>query len=320
MHLLILGYSSIVQRRVLPAARTVAAIDRVSIASRSHRPTTNDPDSPPGVRWFDDYERALATSGADMVYVSGVNAAHERWITSALEQELHVAVDKPALLDLQSARRAVTLARRRRRCIAEATVFAFHPQAEALSSLLREEGSGAARVTATLSIPPLPAGNFRYRLECGGGSLYDLGPYVAATNRLVFGAAPAVVACAILSTAGTPAVDTSFSVLLGHEDGGALVGHFGFTTVYQNRLTVLTGARAIDVERIFTTPPDLAGTLRVREDEGERVVTVEAGDSFARFLQAFAAAIAHADFEPFAAALLDDAALVERLRQAAGAR
>ena len=35
VHLLFLGYSSIVRRRVLPAARSVAAIRRISVASRS---------------------------------------------------------------------------------------------------------------------------------------------------------------------------------------------------------------------------------------------------------------------------------------------
>ena len=37
MRLLILGYSSIVERRVIPAAAKVAAIEEISIASKSRR-------------------------------------------------------------------------------------------------------------------------------------------------------------------------------------------------------------------------------------------------------------------------------------------
>jgi predicted dehydrogenase len=169
-----------------------------------------------------------------------------------------------------------------------------------------------------LSFPPLPASDFRYRADCGGGSLYDVGPYVVATNRLVFGAAPARVHCAVLARGGSPEVDTSFSVLLAHEHGGSLAGHFGFVTAYQNRLSVLTRSRAIDAERLFTTPPDLPCALRVRDDQGERAVPVPAADSFAQFLQAFLEAIDGGDVSAFESALLEDAALLARLREAAG--
>jgi hypothetical protein len=50
MRLLILGYSSIVQRRVLPAAAKTAAIDEISIASKS-RPQPNGGWPKPG-RFF----------------------------------------------------------------------------------------------------------------------------------------------------------------------------------------------------------------------------------------------------------------------------
>ena len=314
MHLLILGWSSIVRRRVLPAARSCTRILRISVASR----TRAAGEMPPGVTWHQDYEEALSSSGADLVYVSGVNAVHGTWVTRALERGAHVIVDKPAFLDVASAEAAVALARRVGKGLGEATVFAFHPQMSALRSLLAPGDLASTRVTACLSIPPLPREDFRYRRDCGGGSLYDLGPYVAATNRLVFGAAPATVECAVLSVAGTPAVDTSFSVLLTHREGGALTGHCGFVTAYQNRLSVLSRSLAIDVERIFSTPPDLACTLRVREQDRDRSVPVPAADAFAQFLDAFCDAVHDLDFTAFESALLEDARLVARLRQAAG--
>ena len=319
MHLLFLGYSSIVRRRVLPAAISVPAIRRIAIASRSQAPAatrTRATGAGPAIQWFADYEEALTSSKADLVYVSGVNAAHKEWVLRALEHKCHVIVDKPAFLEVDTARAAVTLAREQGRGLAEATVFMFHPQVAALRSLMDQDDAGLTRATAALSFPPLPPDNFRYRAECGGGSLYDLGPYAAAANRLLFGAAPGKVHCTVLTRG--PAVDTSFSVLLTHEHGGSLAGHFGFVTAYQNRLSVLTRARAIEAERLFTTPPDLACTLRVREDRTDRTVPVPAADPFARFLEAFLAAIARRDFVRFERALLEDAELLARLRQAAG--
>ena len=197
-------------------------------------------------------------------------------------------------------------------------MFASHPQAAALRELTDGAEAGTLRATATFSFPPLPPENFRYRAECGGGSLSDLGPYAAATNRLLFGAAPAGVHCAVLTR--DRGVDTSFSILLAHRHGGSLTGHFGFVTAYQNRLSVLTPTRSIEVERLFTTPPDMDCTVRVREARGEREVPVPAADAFARFLEAFTAAVMRRDFGAFERDLLEDAALVARLRLAAGAQ
>ena len=323
MHLLFLGYSSIVRRRVLPAARSVPAIQFISVASRSQsRDGAEARAEGDGTvdRWHSDYDEALASAAADLVYVSGANADHAEWVMRALGHGCHVIVDKPAFLDLETAEAAVRLAREQNRGLAEATVFLFHPQAAALRALVDPAESAVTRATATFSFPPLPPGDFRYRTDCGGGSLYDLGLYAAATNRLLFGAAPDGVHCKVLSrdTSRDGGVDTSFSVLLTHADGGSLAGHFGFVTAYQNRLSVATRSRTIDADRLFTTPPDLACTLRVREGFDDRAVPVAAGDAFALFLEAFIDAMRRRDFGPFERALLDDAALVARLRHAAG--
>ena len=238
----------------------------------------------------------------------------------ALRHGCHVIVDKPAFLDLETAEAAARLAREQNRGLAEATVFLFHPQAATLRALVDPAESAVTRATATFSFPPLPPDDFRYRADCGGGSLYDVGPYAAATNRLLFGAAPDGVHCKVLSrdTARDGGVDTSFSVLLTHAGGGSLAGHFGFVTAYQNRLSVMTRSRTIDADRLFTTPPDLACTLRVREGHDDRAVPVAPADTFALFLEAFVDAIGRRDFGPFERALLDDAVLVARLRRAAG--
>ena len=313
MRLLVLGYGSIVRRRVLPAARSVAAFDAISVASRSQGAAAPEP----GVTWFADYEDALASSGADVVYVSGVNSEHEQWIRRTLARGCHAIVDKPALPDRRSTEAMVAEARRRRLGLGEATVFTFHPQVARLKSLVADAPPESVRAYATFSVPPLPAGDFRYRAECGGGSLFDLGPYAVATNRVLFGAAPADVSCRVLTSTGSGGVDTSFSVLMTHDSGGAIAGHFGFTTSYQNRVSVLTAARTVDVDRIFTSPPDAPAALRVRDASGESVVTAPAADAFAGFLEAFARAVERSEFEPFETAMLADAALLERLRQAA---
>jgi predicted dehydrogenase len=298
---------------VLPAARAVAAFDRISVASRSHGAATGEHD----VTWYADYRDALQSGRSDVVYVSGTNSAHAEWITAALEQGCHVVADKPALPDLSTTEAMLALAGRKRVGLAEATVFAFHPQVAALKELIARADSASTRVTAVFSVPPLPRDNFRYRADCGGGSLSDLGPYAVAVNRIVFGASPETAACRVLTREGSPPVDTSFSVMMTHASGGAVAGHFGFGTAYQNRLSVLTAANAVDVDRIFTTDAGAPAGLRVRDASGERVVSVPAADAFAEFLDAFTRAADRHDFESFQSAMHADAVLLDRLRRAA---
>src|SRR5262245_40435296 len=120
MRLLILGYSSIVERRVMPAAAKVGRIEEISIASKSRKRPEGWPKQG---QFFDDYEAALRGSDCDLVYLSLPNAWHEHWVMAALAAGKHVVVDKPAMMTLTGSERAVSEARRVGRLVAEATVF-----------------------------------------------------------------------------------------------------------------------------------------------------------------------------------------------------
>src|SRR5690242_15810133 len=125
MRLLILGFSSIAERRVIPAAAAVAAIGEISIASRSRKPPASWPKQG---GFFSEYESALRDGDADIVYISLPNVVHEQWTRAALAAGKHVIVDKPAMIACEAAERAVAEARRGKRLLAEATVFSRHPQ------------------------------------------------------------------------------------------------------------------------------------------------------------------------------------------------
>jgi len=296
----------------MPAARELGVFSSIGIASRSHGRRDRHPNRDPDLTWFDDPETALSTATADVVYVSGSNDVHRALTERALERGLHVIVDKPAFLDLEAAEAMVRLARDKRCLLAEATVFPFHPQVRLVRELIGDD-SEAIRATAWLCIPPLPRTDFRYDPGRGGGSLLDLGPYAAATSRLLFGETPARIRCEVLSHAG---VDTSFSTLMTYA-GHALTGHFGFVSAYQNRLSVVTPSLALDVDRFFTTPPDLENRIRVRDALGERILVAPAADSFAMFLGACVDAIQDDDVTTFGDTLLHDARVRHLLEQGA---
>jgi dTDP-3,4-didehydro-2,6-dideoxy-alpha-D-glucose 3-reductase len=313
VNVLLVGHSRIGQKRVLPALRALGDIRHLAVASRRCQPAAR----PGNVTVFQDYETAISQSGADLAYISLENSNHAAWAERALRQGMHVVVDKPAFLTLEDARRLSDLADSQHRCLAEATVFAFHPQIAAFAQAFDAAGSAPARVVAMFSFPPLDASDFRYRKDRGGGALFDVGPYAVATSRLLFRRPPRSVSCEILARR-PDGVDTAFSVLMSYDAGGAFVGHFGFDTEYQNRLIAFGPGVAADLNRAFTLPPDAANKFRLRRNNVESEVSVAPTDSFAAFLRVVLDAIEHDAWDGLTRALLDDAALLARLRTSSG--
>jgi dTDP-3,4-didehydro-2,6-dideoxy-alpha-D-glucose 3-reductase len=303
MRLLILGYSSVVERRVMPAAAKVADIEEISIASQS-RPRPHG--WPKQGLFFDDYEAALRGSNSDLVYLSLPNALHARWVMAALAADKHVVVDKPAMMTLADSGLAVNEARRVNRLVAEATVFGYHPQFEALAAFVAEHGP-LTQAAVQFIIPPLPIGNFRNLAELGGGCLLDMGPYAAATMRILGGGAASEISALAGGRHPETGVDMGFSVLARLGNGGVFSGQFSFEGEYQNRLLVVGRSGSVLIERIFTPPADHQMEWRRRVRNVDDVVTFEPADTFAGFLEAVTSAIGGGDHESFHRDLLSDA-------------
>ena len=84
--ILIIGYSEIVRRRIIPALVQIG-VNHIDIASRTR---INQVDLPEGVQGtlFDDYETAFSQSKADVVYISTTNNTHAALAEKALNHIL----------------------------------------------------------------------------------------------------------------------------------------------------------------------------------------------------------------------------------------
>ena len=304
MQLLILGLSSIVQRRLIPAAAGSEAIERISIASRS-RPEPQE-GWPKRGRFFSDYDTALRESDADIVYLSLPNAMHEHWALAALRSGKHVLVDKPAMLTWEACERGAIEARRSGRLLAEATVFSYHPHFDALLGFVAEHGP-LTHADAQFVIPPLPIANFRNHRELGGGCLLDMGPYAAALMRKLGGGPPSRITALPGTRHPETGIDMGFSIQARLFNGGIFSGHFSFEGEYQNRLLIVARSGSVMTERVFSPPADHRIEWRQRVSNAETAVTFEAADSFARFLDAATRAIVSGDHEALHRDLLADA-------------
>lgn len=317
MKVLIIGLSSIVKRRVLPALQGIAEVERIDVATRKAddeavRSGWSQGDA------YEDYSEAIRRTPAELVYVSLVNSEHERWVHRALEQGMHVVVDKPGFLGLEPSMRMAELAVKQDRCLAEATVFAYHPQVAAARQLFAQASDAPLRIVAVLSFPPMDPSNFRYQQALGGGAMWDLGPYLVAASRVFFDAEPLQVDCRVLARR-EDGLEMAFSAMGAFSDGRSLAGHFGFDTAYVNRLHVIGRSVDVEADRMFTTPPDYANSIRVGGEGVPPTLQVPAADAFSCFFEHVLGRIKAHDWSRLVADLVIDSRVLERYRAAARA-
>ena len=316
MHVLIVGYSEIVKKRVLPALKKNKQIDCIDIASRSKGADLSSEEACNGT-FFNDYAIALAKSNADIVYISLVNSMHAEWAERALLKGCHVIVDKPSFTSFDDAVRLAKLAQQKDLCLAEATVYSSHPQIERTRNLFLQAGTSPTRLSVLFSFPPFSEENFRYQKHLGGGALLDLGSYAVSSGRLFFESQPEEVFCRIGTRHPVTNVDTSFSMLAMYSGGRSMVGHFDFNTEYRNCINILGPDMSVDIDRIFTTPPEVGNELHVRSNNNAKTIKELPANSFAFFLQDVFDSIEQNKHQFFVENLLSDATVLDRLRMAA---
>jgi hypothetical protein len=98
--------------------------------------------------------------------------------------------------------------------------------------------------------------------------------------------------------------------------GRSLTGQYGYTTGYRNCLEVLGPGIAITLDRAFTSPPDAAISLRITQDSQQETVEIGKADTFTLFLKAVCQAVIERDFETWPRILVEDAYVLDELRQA----
>jgi predicted dehydrogenase len=173
-----LGAGNISWSALGPAVRAAAGAELVAVAARDLGRAEDFAAEFGAARAYDSYEDVLADPDIDAVYIGLANDAHEPWATAALASGRHVLCEKPlglsaAEVDIMAA--AADLSGRR---LVEASWYHWHPRIRQAQELIEAGAIGPVQhVSAGLSFPGVPAGNFRLQPGHGGGALYDVGCY-----------------------------------------------------------------------------------------------------------------------------------------------
>jgi predicted dehydrogenase len=206
-----------------PAVRAAEGAELAAVAARDLGRAENfaaefGTDSKPA-RAYDAYDDVLADPDVEAVYIGLANDAHEPWATAALASGRHVLCEKPIALsaaevDIMAA--AADLAGRR---LVEASWHHWHPRIRRAMQLLEEGAIGPVQhVSAGLSFPGVPPGNFRLQRDHGGGALHDVGGYaISAVLWAMAGDMPDEVAARSRHT--DTGVDEQSEAILTWDDG-----------------------------------------------------------------------------------------------------
>ena len=117
MKILILGYSNLAKRKIIPALKKIKGLE-FDIASITSSPINNGHKS-----WYRNYIHALSTSSSKIVYVSLVNSLHYHFINKAISLGKHVITDKPIALNNREVVKLLHKAKKKKLLISKALTF-----------------------------------------------------------------------------------------------------------------------------------------------------------------------------------------------------
>ena len=235
MDILIVGHSSLAQRKVIPALLKLDEVEKIHIASRGPIPKEALPIAKRG-EFFLGYDAALNDLKPCLAYISLPNSLHAKWACNAMERGFHVAIDKPSVMKADDAVNLYQLSETRRVALAEVNVWHYHPMAKRLRALYSMEDSPSV-AQLIFTNPPLNPEDFRYVRKLGGGILRDRASYAISCGRVFLNGKPEEISVQV-TTRDKNGLDLSVSLQMQY-GSTALQAAFSFDGEYANELTLL---------------------------------------------------------------------------------
>ncbi|QWD28819.1 Gfo/Idh/MocA family oxidoreductase [Polynucleobacter paneuropaeus] len=308
MNILILGYSSVVKRRVLPALFSLGSVANIYIATHRKQLVSKEVAVyGPRVSVLNGYKEALSTIDPCLAYISLPNSEHVHWTEKALNAGFHVAVEKPGTLCLEDATLVTEIAKQKKLCLAETVVWPYHPQVLFMRRLLNQVGSDNVVIKATFTVPPFDENNFRLKRNLGGGCFYDMSAYAISTGRVFLGDTPQDIRFQRLDLESNSCeVDTGFFCESKYSSNKLFFGLYGFGLCYVNSMEIITPNLKISSDKIYSPSPDEVITVLVSE-RGEASSHKFSGDVYKLFFNELINSINTQNFEYWSEILMNDA-------------
>lgn len=312
----ILGTADIARISFLPGVKEAGG-EVVAVGSRSAEKAERFAADWAIPKAYGGYDAVLDDAEVEAVYIPLPNTLHAEWIAKAAEAGKHVFCEKPLTMTAQEAEAAVAACQKAGVHLAEAFVYHYHRQTEAVQRLLESGAIGEVKHTDavmhyTFDRDP---NDIRLNPALGGGALLDVGCYVLSWTRLVMGGSPEAVAA---HAVGDPSgVDSSTIALLRFSGGRTASVSSGIRMRGGQNARVYGTEGVLEVSHPFH--PWKGSTLLVRKGKESEDHSLEiANHPFTDAISRFQASVRSGEPLPVSGKeLVEQARLVEACRLAA---
>ena len=268
---LIIGYSSLVKRRIISTLiRNKISYD---IASRSKKQKDTNAEN-----WYHGYNNGINNSNADIAYISLPNSLHYYWAIKSLNKNFHTLIDKPATLNLKQLDKLIYTSKKKKKVLSESVFFNYHLQIQ--STLDKIKKNKVKRVNANFLIPKPNIKSILLSNKLKGGVIMDMGPYIAAISRLFFKSAPKKI---IKNIVFKNKISSKIEIIFIYKDS-FFIGKFSHDDQYKNFIEIYLSNKTIKLSRVFSPPAQ--ENLKVLElNEKKNKSKIFKDDAFEKYIK-----------------------------------
>lgn len=229
----------------------------------------------------DDYEHLFARDDIDLVYIATPPNVHAEQTLASLASGKHTLVEKPFAISTEEATRCTLVAEEMGVRLFEASHYHFHPTFERLLAAVQSGAIGrVTEIDAVFdTVVERNDWEFRWRPECKGGVLRDIGFYPLHLVRTVMAAEPSEVEVETRCDSAD-GVDAQMTARLAFPGGrSARISCDMRAGLTPKADAILTGEKGRITLSVFVQP--MYGKLRIETPEGVEEI---AGDRSATFV------------------------------------
>ncbi len=303
MKILILGYSDLAKRKILPAIKKIKNL-RFDIASVSKKKQDIGQDN-----WYNNYDYSINNTDAKIVYISLVNSKHYEYALKALKKNKNLIIDKPIALKLSQTKKLLFMAREKRLLISQALVFNYHNNFILLKKIIKKNKIKINNIIMQFYIPRPLKGNFKLSKKLGGGCFNDMAPYAAEVMRIFLNKK---IIYYKLFLKNSKNINESFSIFA-YSKNIRFNGFFSHNSEYKNNIHFLSSNSSIKLNRYSAPPSDLNLNIYFRKKNRFKKILVKKDDTFKKYLIEYFKALKQKKILFYHKRIIKDANLIEKI-------
>ena len=271
--ILLIGYSNLARRRLIKTFIKKKIL--FSVASKSFKKKIYGAHSQ-----FDNYDKALKFSGAELVYLSVPNSKHFNLAKKILNHGYHLIVDKPITTNFGEVKKLINIANKKKLLLSEAVFYNYHSQFNYLRRFcgnLKE----IEQIFVNFTIPTPQPNSLLASQELCGGALMDMGSYAASIHRIFF--KEKIKSKNIIIKKNKNGLVTSFDIFFKYKTK-VLIGTFRFGGEYRNNIFVNLKKKTIEVNRLFSPPDDINLDIKINSKNKDKKIKIKKDNCFENYL------------------------------------